>query len=545
LLLCVLGVYNIAFSRLRQSISDNYTFFCALEYVSAFLLPVIILTFVNSMFPFQRRKLYRGATILVSFVCGAIILWASVGGVIVLAKAFFIVQGLGFVLVGLTITRVAWAAYRNVPLARTTLVSFIIFSGSFFVDLLSSLDLLPHKVAMNMYGNLALIAAFGYILLRQFLAEREHLVLARATAEQYRNLFEEMILGFSLFSTKRDSQLSSVSLAFVHGNQAFCKMLEASIEQILGKSIQELLPSQSQQDLALLLKAAETGESLHLESSFPDLRGFFEVKAYVPFEGFITIIWNDVTERIKGESDRAKMQSQLIHSEKLATVGTLAAGVAHEINNPLAIALGSAEMLREYIQEQGGEDATVAKYFEREKRALDRIAVIVRGLRTYARADTNAIEPVDLHVAITDTLVLCESIFEKEGISIERELSACTSIFAGNTGKIQQVIMNLITNARDALNDVKLQRSARLRLKTTETETHIVCTVSDNGTGISKEVILRMFDPFFTTKAPGKGTGLGLSISHSIVAEFGGSMSCESVEGEGTAFTISLPKHRG
>jgi len=243
----------------------------------------------------------------------------------------------------------------------------------------------------------------------------------------------------------------------------------------------------------------------------------------------------DITERKAVEVERAQMQAQLIQSEKLASIGTLAAGVAHEINNPLAILKLNLANLRGLV----GQGPAVAM-MERMESAVDRVARIVGGLRVYARSSGEEQRPLDLHLLLQDTLALMEPILRKAGIEVSLNLACPKPVFMGNAGKMQQVMLNLLTNARDAVEGLA---DARIQLSTRETGAGIEFRVADNGPGVSQAIQGRIFEPFFSTKGVGGGTGLGLSISHGIVAGLGGKLRLESREGHGAVFCIELPRH--
>lgn len=255
----------------------------------------------------------------------------------------------------------------------------------------------------------------------------------------------------------------------------------------------------------------------------------------------IGIIWifQDISERKRLEVERHKIQSQLIHAEKLASIGTLAAGVAHEINNPLTIISGMGNLVRDAL-ENGTIGEKEKKYLEKQSRAIERIIRIVNGLRTYARTDTDHLQSINVHEIIEDTLGLIETIFEKRGITLERSLTAANPKVLGNIGKFQQVIMNLLSNARDAVEGMK--EKSKIVIETQEETDALAIRISDNGCGISPENLKNLFVPFFTTKSVDQGTGLGLSISHGIITTMGGTISVQSEVGKGTTFNIRLPK---
>ncbi|HAZ11347.1 MAG: hypothetical protein A2X86_20285 [Bdellovibrionales bacterium GWA2_49_15] len=254
----------------------------------------------------------------------------------------------------------------------------------------------------------------------------------------------------------------------------------------------------------------------------------------ITWYGFVT----DITESKKAEKEKEEIQAQLMHSAKLASIGTLAAGVAHEINNPLAIIKGCSDIVRAQVAKMGGNEH-VAKKLDAQNKAVDRVASIVNGLRTFARADTELIETIDLQLAIKDALALCEMIYAKSGLIIKTNLWPGPLLIKGNSGQLQQVVMNLLSNAKDACENVP--GGGIISLETSTDGSSVIFTFSDNGPGIVKENINKIFDPFFTTKPVGQGTGLGLPISHAIIQSFGGTLSVQSGFEAGATFVITLP----
>ncbi len=231
-------------------------------------------------------------------------------------------------------------------------------------------------------------------------------------------------------------------------------------------------------------------------------------------------------------TDRVRLEDQLIQNEKLTSIGLLAAGVAHEVNTPLAVISSYSQMLRKQISA----DDPRFKLLEKITRQTFRASEIVNNLLNFSR--TNALEftEVDVHQVIAETLSLLEHQFKSARIRVEQELLADNPWTVGNAGKLQQVFLNLFVNARDAMGE-----GGELRVRTEAIDSKIEVTVQDSGVGISRENIKKIYDPFFTTKAAGKGTGLGLSVSYGIVQEHGGNISVESVPGHGTSFRLDLP----
>jgi PAS domain S-box-containing protein len=237
------------------------------------------------------------------------------------------------------------------------------------------------------------------------------------------------------------------------------------------------------------------------------------------------VILEDIT-------DRAQLEEQLRISEKMASLGLLAAGVAHEVNTPLTGISSYTQMLLE----QASPDDPRTKLLEKIEKQTFRAARIVNGLLTLSRPSaTEAVEraPVNLNTVIGDVLSLLEHQLEKGSIKVRRELSAGPVLVDGFEFKLQQVFLNLLLNARDAM-----PRGGWLTIATRVDGDDAIAEVSDTGSGIPEEHLARIYDPFFTTKAIGQGTGLGLSITYGIVREHDGAIHCESGPGQGTRFTL-------
>ena len=238
---------------------------------------------------------------------------------------------------------------------------------------------------------------------------------------------------------------------------------------------------------------------------------------------------------IEDLTDRVRLEEQLQISEKMASLGLLAAGVAHEVNTPLTGISSFTQMLLEGADPQ--DPRTVL--LEKIERQTFRAAKIVNGLLTLSRPGTPGGErlPVDLNAVINDVFSLLEHQFEISRIKIRRELAPSPAIVLGVEHQLQQVFLNLFLNARDAM-----PRGGWLSVTTREEGGQIVAEVSDTGSGIPPEQLARIYDPFFTTKAIGRGTGLGLSITYGIVNEHQGMIQCDSAVGQGTRFTLLFPR---
>ena len=233
-------------------------------------------------------------------------------------------------------------------------------------------------------------------------------------------------------------------------------------------------------------------------------------------------------------TDRVRLEEQLQISEKMASIGLLAAGVAHEVNTPLTGISSFTQMLLD------GADPTDPKtaLLEKIERQTFRAAKIVNGLLNLSRPGTGDGERihVDVNEVINDVLSLLEHQFEVARIKVRRELADTQMMVIGIEHQLQQVFLNLFLNARDAM-----PRGGWLTITTRGDGRHMVAEVADTGSGIPPEQLARIYDPFFTTKAIGRGTGLGLSIAYGIVQEHEGTIRCDSAVGQGTRFTLTLP----
>jgi two-component system, NtrC family, sensor kinase len=234
-------------------------------------------------------------------------------------------------------------------------------------------------------------------------------------------------------------------------------------------------------------------------------------------------------------TDRANLEEQLRLSEKMAAIGLLAAGVAHEVNTPLTGISSFTQMLLE----RSAADDPRTHLLEKIEQQTFRAAKIVNSLLNLSRPTGREAGPIDLSVVITDVLALLEHQFKLSRIQVRRELESGV-VVRGVEYKLQQVFLNLFLNARDAM-----PKGGWLTIRLTTDDHDAIVEVADTGGGIPAEHIARIYDPFFTTKTDGRGTGLGLSVTYGIVQEHGGTLTCDSDVGQGTRFRLVLPKGTG
>ena len=257
---------------------------------------------------------------------------------------------------------------------------------------------------------------------------------------------------------------------------------------------------------------------------------------------FITRHMITIIRRRDAEAER--LNEQLLEAGKLASIGELSAGVAHEINNPLAIILTERQLLLDAVQHAPIADPEFQEQFSDSMSQIDiqvqRCKRITQNLLRFSRRTESMIETVDLNGFIREVIDLMEREARTSGIKFFSELDPQLPPLLSDPSQLQQVLLNLITNAIDA-HDGKPYGSIRVSTRADHRLQQAELTVADTGVGIKPEHLRRIFDPFFTTKAVGKGTGLGLSICYSIIRRLGGNISVRSEPGKGTEFTIVLP----
>ena len=237
------------------------------------------------------------------------------------------------------------------------------------------------------------------------------------------------------------------------------------------------------------------------------------------------LIFDDIT-------DRVQLEDQLLQAEKLSSIGLLAAGVAHEVNTPLAVISNYAQMLAKQTPAGDQRAALVEKIVKQTFRASE----IISNLLNFSRTGPAEFSRVDLNRTLTDTLALADPHLQSSHVRIETTLEEELPTIHGDAGKLQQVFLNLIFNARDAM-----PHGGRLRLRTARQNSRVQVEIADSGVGIAPENLSKIYEPFFTTKATGRGTGLGLAVTYGIVQEHNGSIQVSSRVGEGTTFLLEFP----
>jgi two-component system NtrC family sensor kinase len=242
-------------------------------------------------------------------------------------------------------------------------------------------------------------------------------------------------------------------------------------------------------------------------------------------------------QKASAEREKDWSEEQLLQSQKLAAIGELSAGIAHEINNPLAIIRQEAEWLLHLFKKESPPDAAEIKNCLTEVvHQVDRAREITHNLLNFARRQQPVVQAVDLNRLVEDMSLLVAKEAQHNRISMVKQLQPDLPSINSDAPLLRQVILNLLNNAIQATGP-----DGTVTVTTRVDANQVMVQVDDTGSGISKENLAQIFDPFFTTKPQGKGTGLGLSICHGIIERLGGRISAASEEGKGASFTVKLP----
>ena len=359
--------------------------------------------------------------------------------------------------------------------------------------------------------------------------------LTQEQAEEERNKLRAII----------DSMVEGVVFVDAEGRISLCN---ESAERIWGVAAQDLLnkplldchPPQARARVAEILERAKArpGYAVTREMACP--KGHYRLSNYSSVHGQggrylgLVLLTQDISERVHLEQGQKALRDQLFQQEKMVLIGQIAASVAHEVNTPLATILLRTQLVRRQIGNDGSlpDLDVIATEAQRCRRIID-------SLLGFARRSEGVRARMNVNVLIRKSLALIEHDLVLKGIALEAEYASDGALAPVDADQIQQVLLNLVTNAADAMPD-----GGRLRITTLcpSQEDTVKIQVIDDGCGMAQDVLERAFDPFFTTKEPGKGTGLGLAICQRIVEEHEGQIEIDSRPGQGTTVSISLPR---
>lgn len=247
--------------------------------------------------------------------------------------------------------------------------------------------------------------------------------------------------------------------------------------------------------------------------------------------------FNGIDASLRDVTEKRKMANQLAQTEKLASIGQLASGVAHEINNPLGVIHCYSNLIAKTV----APETQIMNDIKTIQKHTDQCKSVVEALLNFARVSESATALTDIHACIEEMLDVLETQMKNDGIQVRRRFAEELPPLTLDAHKIRQVLMNLLINARQALSG---GGTIEIRTDIDKSQAAVLLEISDTGTGIPEKYIGKIFDPFFTTKSAGQGTGLGLSVSYGIIKQHGGDIRVKSRIGQGTTFTILLPMEK-
>ena len=317
-------------------------------------------------------------------------------------------------------------------------------------------------------------------------------------------------------------------------NTAMEKLYGLARREAVGKSLQAVFPPELMAELPRASDAQSVLSLYKFHLTTPASQALIVNISGVPLVGRDgqvlgrLLIFNDLTERVN-------LEDQLVQAEKLSSIGLLAAGVAHEVNTPLAVIASQAQMLARQESPEDPRARTLDKIIKQAFRASE----IVNHLLKFSRVSGSEYSNLELNKVVRETLSLVDPMLRGGKISVNTQFGPSLPLVYANFGRLQQVFMNLILNARDAM-----PSGGELTIATSSEDSSVRVEISDNGVGIPPEHLKRIFDPFFTTKAIGGGTGLGLAVTYGIIREHLGKIEVQSVVGRGTSFRVEFPVAR-
>ena len=353
-----------------------------------------------------------------------------------------------------------------------------------------------------------------------------------------RGLFELVRRGKEQWEATFDAISEGIALVTAQGvirrsNTAFATLAGRPITAIGGAPLCEALFGEHHALADLLRTAVRGGHPAPVVRRSETLRRVLRVAAAPVARAVdgasVVVVVEDITEQ-------QALEAQLIQSEKMAAVGTLVSGLAHELNNPLTSIAGLSEFLLEQTVPGAGRE-----HLRVINEQAERAGHIVRDLLTFARKGPVARSAVDLGDVVRRTLGLMAYDLKRRGVTAEIAVAPTLPPVHGDRHQLQQVALNLLANAAHAVADLPESAPRRVTVDLRSEAGRVVLRVTDTGPGISDEVRAQMFSPFFTTKAPGEGTGLGLFVSYGIAEAHGGTLTAESRPGQGATLVLSLP----
>ncbi|HKU61307.1 MAG TPA: ATP-binding protein, partial [Gemmatimonadales bacterium] len=351
--------------------------------------------------------------------------------------------------------------------------------------------------------------------------------IVRRSKEEWETAFNALAEGIAVVDP---------SQVVLRANRALAALAETTESELVGRNFCDMLTGTAEV-VAELMEAAQRGERTASMTARLERTGRVLRLTAAPFAeragpGPVVMLVEDVTEQ-------RTLEAQLIQNDKMASIGQLVSGVAHELNNPLTSIAGLTELLLERDPQLGMPREHLRVIHDQAERA----GRIVRNLLTFARKGVLEKSPVDLNDVAARTALLIMYELQLHGIELESVTGPHPVVVLGDRHELQQVLLNLVTNAVQAVSALERGRNRKIRLEITRQNGDAILRVRDTGPGVPPHLVPHLFTPFFTTKSPGQGTGLGLSLSYGLVKAHGGELVYEAPPEGGAEFRVTLPAH--
>lgn len=400
----------------------------------------------------------------------------------------------------------------------------------------------------------------------------------KVSESMFRQIFDNMRQAFALHEIITDAGGKTIGFRLLGTNKTFEEVTGLNKSAVIDKTLDEIRISADRKDFVdfyerLLLKEEMVNKRIHYEPSGK----YFNISLFFPLEGQIALLADDITDLVKREEEEKLMEKQIQHRQKMESVGELAAGIAHEINNPIQYVGDNLSFLKDSFADmmnlcrtavklhQSDRDGNDIRYdlarigelteavdmeflmeevpqaIEQSTDGVKKVTKIVAAMRTFSHSGVAEDQTdIDINDAIDSTLTISRGRY-KYVAEVQKDFGDIPLV-AGYASDLNQAFLNLIVNAADAIREKGETKTGIITIRTANDQDHVVIEISDTGTGIPEEVQPKIFDPFFTTKGIGAGTGQGLSISYNmIVKKHNGSLTFKTERGRGSTFIIRLP----
>ena len=397
-------------------------------------------------------------------------------------------------------------------------------------------------------GNKATDYTDGDVRIVSHLADVAWTIVERKRAEQalqhseqrFRNLFQSMEEGFALCEMIHDEAGQPVDFRYLEVNSAFSRQTGLPADRIVGRTVREIIPGIESRWIEFYDQVVRTGLPERIEHRVENLRKQFEVHAWRADAGRFAATFSDVTVQ-------RQIEEQLRDAQRMEAIGRLAGGIAHDFNNMLAVILGYTES----AMEDTTEGIPLHTELGEIRKAAVRAAALTRQLLAFSRRQVLQPRVLDLNKIVGGMEGMLRRLLG-EDIALSVMLAMGLHKVMADPGQVEQVVMNLAVNARDAMPDggkltietadIHLDEASASQYAGAESGPHVMLSVTDTGCGMDQKTRARLYEPFFTTKEVGKGTGLGLATVYGIVKQSGGTIRVRSEPGEGTTFTVLFPR---